>query len=252
MKRFALLVVLLGLGVAGGVARTIHLPAEAPIAGTVLIAESFTEKIGREIVPREFPAWPGSHGIRPATWFNVTIEAHPGDVIVLAPGAYEAEIWIFTPHVTVRTDPDADELAWIHGTVEVDADHVVLERLGVTNAADPTTSGHGIEINRQFVNYVTLRECHLEGNRWTGIHMIGATGTIQELRIENCRMIGNGMDGMDSTSTVQLIVTGCTITNNGRDLATGVGIRIGSNVQHVELTDNVIENNRFANVQQKE
>jgi len=252
MKKLALAMLLIGSVAGWGFARTIHLPAEAPIAGTVLIAESFTEKVGREIVPREFPAWPGSHGIRPATWFNVTIEAHPGDVIVLAPGAYEAEIWIFTPRVTVMTDPDADELAWVHGTIEVDADRVLLERLGVTNAADPTTSGHGIEVNRQFVDYATIRGCRLEGNRWTGIHMIGATGTIQELRIEDCRMIGNGMDGMDSTSTVRLIVTGCTITDNGWALATGVGIRIGSNVEHVELTDNVIENNRFANVQRKE
>jgi hypothetical protein len=235
-----------------GAGREIRIPDGVPVAGTVLIAERFVETVDDEEVPIEFSAWLGDRGLRPSTWFTTRIEAHPGDVLTLAPGSYDVEIWIFTDNVTIRTDPEADELAWIRGTIEIDADEVVIERIGVTDSVDSTGSGHGFEVQRGRVNRLTIRSCRAEGNRWTGIHMIGASGGIEELRVEDCRLIGNGMDGMDASSTKRLVVTGCTITGNGWDQSNGVGVRIGCCVEQVEMSDNLVEGNRFADVYRKE
>ncbi len=249
IKRFAFLcIVAWVLVVFPGVGREIRFPEELPVAGTVLIAERFVETIADEEVPIEFPAWPGDRGLRPSTWFTTRIEAHPGDVITLAPGSYNAEIWIFADDVTVRTDPAAEELAWIRGTVEIDADDVLLERIGVTDSTDSRGSGHGFEVHRDPVSRLTIRSCRAEGNRWTGIHIIGAHGTIQELRVEDCWLVGNGMDGMDASSMTRLVVTGCTITGNGWDHENGVGVRIGHFVEQIEMSGNLIEENRFADV----
>ena len=233
-------------------AETIYLPPAATLAGNVIIAEAFTERKGRETVPRAFSVWPGDRGVRDATWFDVRIEAHPGDILTLAPGSYDVQIWVFTDHVTLRTDPEANELAWVRGTIEIDADGVLIERIGVTNSTDSSGSGHGVEVHRDRVERLTIRSCRAEGNRWTGIHIIGATGAIQELRVEDCWLIGNGMDGMDASSMKSLVVAGCTITGNGWDHANGVGVRIGYNVERVEMSDNLIEGNRFADVYRRE
>ena len=231
-------------------AREIRLPDEALLTGTVLIAERFVEIVGREKeeIPLEFPVWPGDRGLRPSTWFATLVEAHPGDTITISPGAYTAQIWIFTDGVTIRTDPEAEELAWIRGTVEVDADGVLLERIGVTDSGDQRDSGHGFEVHRDLVGRVTFRSCRAEGNRWTGIHIVGSTGSIQELRVEDCVLVDNGIDGMDASLTLSLIVIGCTITGNGWDQANGVGVRIGHSVGQIELSGNTIESNRSANV----
>jgi len=234
-----------------GVARDIWLPEEGAIVGNVLIAERFMEGEGDDAVPIDFPAW-GEKTLRPSTWFDVQIEAHPGDVIVIEPGFYEAQVWIFVPNVTVMTAPEAEDLAVIRGTIEVDADRVTLERIGVTNSSNPRDSGHGIEVNGDLLDVITIRQCRSFGNRWTGIHMIGVRGTIREMRVEECELVDNGMDGMDTKSIRYLIVTGCTITGNGWDLAAGVGLRIGRYVQTVELEDNTIAGNRFADVYRKE
>lgn len=95
----------------------IHLPDSAPLSGTVLIAESFYEQIRGEdeLVPLEFQTWPGSSGFRDADWFNVRIEAHPGDVLVLSPRQYKAYIWVFAPGITITTEPDAEGMAEIWG-----------------------------------------------------------------------------------------------------------------------------------------
>ena len=144
--------------------------------------------------------------MRPSDWFRVRIEAHPGDVLVLEPSAYEAQIWIFTPNVTVMTEVDADELAIILGTVEIDADAVTLERIAVTDSSDSRDSGHGIEVNRSLLDTVTIRGCRSSGNRWTGIHIVGASGTIREMRVEACELVDNGMDGMDALSVDRLVI----------------------------------------------
>ncbi|MCX6094083.1 MAG: right-handed parallel beta-helix repeat-containing protein [Candidatus Bipolaricaulota bacterium] len=229
-------------------AREIRLPDEAPVQGNVLVAEAFTRTTEDGVVPIEYPAWPGSKGMKPSTWFSVRIEAHPGDVLILAPGEYDAEIWIFTPGVTVCTDPAASELAVIRGTIEVDADGVLLEHLSVTASKDPTTSGHGIEVNRVYVRSITIRDLSSSDNPWTGIHIIGTEGAIEELRVERCALRNNGMDGMDSISVRHLVVIGCTITGNGWNLSTGVGIRVGRFVENLELVDNVVTDNRYADV----
>jgi len=60
--------------------------------------------------------------------------------------------------------------------------------------------------------------------------------------------MGNGMDGMDAQFVKLLVITGCTITDNGWNFSHGVGVRIGSYVEDVELRDNSIVGNRFADV----
>jgi len=247
-KVVLVLAMMVAVAAACAQAREIRLPDEAPLTGNVLIAESFTRTVDDETVPIDFPVWPGDTGFRPATWFAVCIEAHPGDVLILAPGDYEAQLWIFTPRVTLRTDPAAADLAVIRGTIEVDADGVLLERVAVTLSSVSGTSGHGIEVNRAFVRTVTIRDCSSSQNPWTGIHIVGATGEISEMRVERCTLKDNGMDGMDSTSVRRLVVIGCTITGNGWGLATGVGIRISRFVESVELADNIVVDNRFADV----
>ena len=149
MKRRVLLVVafVVSTGAFAGLAREIRLPEEASLFGSVVIAERFVETVGRgEEIPVEFQVWPHDGGLRPATWFTTRIEAHPGDVITLAPGMYDAQIWIFTPGVTIRTDPESEDLAWIRGTVEIDADGILIERIGVTNSSDARDSGHGLSL----------------------------------------------------------------------------------------------------------
>jgi len=233
-------------------AREIRVSQDVQLSGSVLIAERFAEYSNDEWIPIQFPAWPGERGLRPSSWFNVLIEAHPGDVLILAPGVYQAQLWIFAPQITVMTDPEYAELAVIQGTIEIDADRVTLERIGVTNSSLPGDSGHGIEINRDRLDYVTIRQCRSYGNRWTGIHMIGVSGRIVEMRVENCELVDNGMDGMDANWTDRLVVTGCIITGNGWDLASGVGMRIGSSVRMVELESNIITNNRSADIYRRE
>ncbi|MCX6100774.1 MAG: right-handed parallel beta-helix repeat-containing protein [Candidatus Bipolaricaulota bacterium] len=229
-------------------AREIRVPEDALLRGNVLVAEAFSHVEGNETVSLDYQVWPGDNGLMPATWFDTCVEAHPGDVLVLAPGDYDAEIWIFTPGLTMRTEVGASRLALIRGTVEVDADVVTLESLGVTSSSVSGTSGHGIEVNRQWVRTITIRDCSSSQNRWTGIHIVGARGVINEMRVERCILQDNGMDGVDSTSMHHLVVIGCTVTGNGRGLATGVGIRIGHNVDDVQLEDNVVANNRYADV----
>jgi len=237
---------------AGAFARTIRIPAEATLSGTVLIAESFfqTVKSQDQPVPIEFEAWQGGV-MRPSTWFDVRIEAHPGDVLVLSPGQYKADLWVFTPGITITTDPDAATRADIWGTVEIDADGVLLDRIAVTGPRKNSSSGHGVELNRGPISTVTIRDCVMKDNEWTGIHIIGNRGTIQELRVENCTLEHNGMDGMDDQSTVHLIVTGCTIINNGWNFDHGVGVRLGFGVERATLTDNVISGNRYDEISGK-
>ena len=243
----ALLVVVV-IAVVAGAAREIRVPQEAVLHGNVIIAEAFSRVDGKQSIPLEFPAWPGEDGMRPATWFSVRLEAHPGDVVVLAPGIHEAQVWVFTPNLTVRTDPASAESALIRGTIEIDADGVLLERIRVTSSSILGTSGHGIEVNRDRVRSIAIRGCSSSENRWTGIHIIGVNGTIDVMRIEGCFLQGNGMDGMDAVSIDQLIVTGCTITGNGTNMSTGVGIRINRFVRDVELSANTVTGNRYANV----
>ncbi len=245
--RWAVLLVMVGCGTIAA-AEEIRIPADGALRGNVLIAERFEEWDGDAWVPLEFPAWPGDHGLRPSDWFDVRIEAHPGDTMVLEARAYTAQLWIFTPGITLLTEPDAEELATILGTIEVDADGVTLERISVTDSPDPRDSGHGIEINRDLVTTVTVRGCRSSGNRWTGIHTIGVRGRIRQFRVEDCELNDNGMDGMDAASVDHLVIAGCTITGNGQELSSGVGVRVLRRVGRVEMTDNTIENNRYADV----
>jgi len=231
--------------------RQIHIPSEVEVFGHVIIAETgafYEETKDGELIPREFQAWPGEHGLRSADWFDVRIEADYDDVIVLAAGVHKADVWIFAPGVTVTTDPASESLGQFWGTVEIDADNVTLDRIGVIGPRKGSSSGHGIELNRGPISRVTIRDCVMKDNEWTGIHIIGAHGTIQELCVEDCTLEHNGMDGMDDQSTINLIVTGCTITDNGWNFDHGVGVRIGMNVEHIEMHDNVISGNRYADV----
>ena len=239
-------VIVLGLT---GMGKEIPIPQEAMLGGKVVIAEtgSFYEK-GKdgELVPREFQAWPGDHGWRSADWFDVRIEADRGDVIVLAPGTHTADVWIFAPAITITTQPNAEATAEIWGTVEIDADSVTLDSIAVIGPRKDNSSGHGIEVNRELINHITIRNCRVEGNEWMGIHVIGPRGEILELRVENCHVVDNGSFGIEAQSVRTLVITGCTITGNSE------GVHVGSNVETVKMHDNVITGNRDADVYRKE
>jgi len=235
---------LIGLSV---LSEEIHLPDGKPLSGTVLIAESFYEQIRGEdeLVPLEFQAWPGSSGFRDADWFNMRIEAHPGDTIVLSPGQYKADLWVFAPGITITTEPDAEEMAEIWGTVEIDADGIILDRIAVTGPRKHYSSGHGIEVNREVVNRIVIRNCLVEDNEWMGIHVIGPRGEIREFRVEDCEVLNNASFGIEVQGVEKLIITGCTITGNKE------GVHIGSYVTCVEMSDNVIYGNHLVDVYQK-
>lgn len=233
-------------GVAG-MGEEILIPREAMLTGNVVIAEWFyTQGKKGELIPRDFQAWPGEHGVRSADWFDVRIEANRGDLLVLDPGLYKADVWIFTPGLTITTNPDGEGTAEIRGTVEIDADGVILDRIAVTGPHKDKSSGHGIEINRELVNRVTVRNCRIEGNEWMGVHVIGVRGAIGELRVENCQVLNNGSFGVEAQSVKRLVITGCTIAGNSE------GVHIGSNVEQVEMHDNVIAGNRIVDVYRKE
>ena len=68
------------------------------------------------------------------------------------------------------------------------------------------------------------------------------------MTVEDCVLTSNGMDGLDAKHIDRLIITGCTITDNGWDMSNAVGIRIGRSVDEVILEDNTIENNRSADI----
>jgi len=220
-------------------AREIHLPAEAAVAGNVIIADWFYEQVDRDtVVPRTFEVYQGVAKDADAAFFDAKVVAQPGDIIVLAPGDYVANLWVFTEGVLVKTADGAETLATLHGSLEIDADRVTLERVAVVDS-----EAHGIEINRELVRYVTIRGCRSENNAWIGIHLIGPRGTIAEYRIEDCQVIGNGQHGIDVRDTIRFVVIGCTIVGNGK-----AGVYIESYVDHVDLQDNSMSDNADGDV----
>ena len=242
MRQVLAVIVLIGVCGVVVLGAQIHLPAAAPLSGTVLIAESFYETVGDEQVPLPIAVWQGANGGRDTSWFDTRIEAHPGDVIVIDPGQYKVDIWILTPRVTLTTDPSTDGIADIWGTVEVDADGVILDHIAVTGPRKNMSSGHGIEVNRELLDTITIRNCLVEGNEWMGIHVIGPRGTISEMRIENCVVRDNKSFGIECQGTENLIVTGCTITGNKQ------GIHVGSNVHHTDFRNNTVTGNSEADI----
>ena len=183
-----------GVGFAGEI-------AVPNLAGDVLIAETFSHTLkDGTVVWHEFEAWP--RVMWTADTFTMRIEAHPGDTVFLEPGTHDAAVWVFSPGITITTAVESETLAQIR-TLEVDADRVTVERIAVggPQQQNPNRSGHGIEVNRKYLDRIVIRDCAIERNDWTGIHIIGASGWIVEMRIENCRIADNGQDGMDSRST---------------------------------------------------
>jgi hypothetical protein len=234
-----LLLSLVGPAVLG---KEIRLPGEGVLSGQVVLAESFFTEERGVLVPREFQAWPGENGLRPADWFTHRIEAHPGDVVLLAQGLYKVDLWVFTPGITIETDPAAKGMAEVWGTIEIDADRVVLDRIAVTGPRKEASSGHGIEVNREVAKWFTIRNSRIERKEWIGIHLIGPRGEMNELRVENCEILNNGADGVECQSVQDLVIIGCTIRGNN------VGVRIGSYVQRIEMRANAILGNRSQDV----
>lgn len=150
------------------------------------------------------------------------------------------------PANNANNRPRYGGIADIWGTVEVDADGVILDHIAVTGPRKDSSSGHGIEVNRELVDTITIRGCLIEGNEWMGIHVIGPRGMISEMRIENCVVKDNGSYGIEAQSVDLLIITGCKITGNDQ------GIHIGSNIDSVVLEGNLITGNRSADVFRKE
>ncbi len=233
---------------AGAVAREISIPEETMLQGNVAIAEWFYQ-VDREgnTIARDLQVWPGSNGLREPDYFDTLIIAAPGDVILLAPGTYTADLWVYTPNLTITTvqEEGSEQVvrASIWGTVEIDADRVVLDKLVVTGPRKLSSSGHGIEINREVVRWVTIRDCRSVDNDWTGIHTIGVRGQMREMRVENCELSGNGMDGLDAQNVDSLIITGCTVTGNGV-----AGLRINRYINDMLLENNVVSGNPEGNI----
>jgi len=233
---------------AGAMAREILIPEEALLQGNVAIGEWFYQ-VDREgnTIARELQVWPGNSGLREPDYFDTLIIAAPGDVISLAPGTYTADLWIYTPNLTITTIQEEEDApivrASIWGTVEIDADRVVLDKLVVTGPRKLSSSGHGIEINREVVRWVTIHDCRSVDNDWTGIHTIGVRGQMTEMRIENCELSGNGMDGLDAQNVDSLIITGCTVTGNGV-----AGLRINRYINDVLLENNIVSGNPEGNI----
>jgi len=254
MWRFVFLLVFSAMSflVFVGLGDQIYLSNEVLTAGKVLIADSlYEEESDDEIVPRMFQVWPGDNGLRSSDWFTVCIKANPGDVIVLAPGLYRFDLWVFTPQLTITSQGATDGPAEIWGTVQIEADGVILDRIAITGPRKAGSSGHGVEIDREVVDRVLIRGCRIEKNDWTGIHLIGPRGEIDKLQVKDCQLLENGMDGMDATCVDKLIISGCTIANNGWNFEHGAGVRIGSYVQNVVMQNNRIFGNRFADVSRK-
>ncbi len=267
-------VVLVAVGVAG---REISIPEETALRGNVAIAEWFYRPADADGFeePRVLQVWPGDSGLREPDYFDTLILAAPGDVIVLSPGSYTADLWIYSPNITITTagspasgfgdsgttagspasgsgdsgitsqDPDTDQVvrASIWGTVEIDADRVTLDSIEVTGPRKLTSSGHGIEVNREVARFVSIRNCRSAGNDWTGIHMIGIRGQMIEMRVENCELAGNGMDGLDAQNIESLIITGCIVTGNA-----AAGLRINRYINNILLENNVVSGNREGNI----
>ena len=241
------------LGGAAALAAEIHLPGDTNLHGNVLIAEQFykTEVVhGKQVqVPLPYRVWPGKNGMRDSDYFDVRIEAHPGDVIMLTAGTHKFDVWIYTPGITITTDPATAGMADIWGTVEVDADNVTLDGIAVTGPRKTErglSSGHGIELNREHVNKITIRNCLVKENEWMGIHVIGVRGEIEELRVEDSKIVDNGSFGIECQTVKNLVVTGCTITGNLE------GVHIGSYVDNVILENNTITGNRKVDVYRKQ
>ena len=93
------------------------------------------------------------------------------------------------------------------------------------------TAGTESRSTATIVRTITIRGCRSFENRWTGVHMIGRTTMMRELRVIDCELIDNGMDGLDSKFMELLYISGSTITGNGWDFSNGVGVRVGSVVQ---------------------
>ncbi len=228
--------------------RQIHIPSEVEVFDHVIIAETgafYGETKDGELIPKEFQAWPGEHGLRSADWFDVRIEADRGDAIVLAPGLHKFDLWVFSPGITITTEEGAENQAEIWGTVEVDADSVTLDSIAVIGPRKGSSSGHGIELDRERINQVTIQNCRIEDKEWMGIHVIGPRGEILELRVENCQVLRNGSFGIEAQSVAKLVITGCTITGNSE------GVHVGSNVDQVEMWDNNVFENRIVDVYRK-
>jgi len=218
------------------------------VSGRVIIAPEFYRETRDGTVPLEFPAYPGDSGIKSADWFDARITAHPGDTILLEGGVYDMALWIFTPDVRIVTAPGSERRAAIQGTLEIDADNVVIEGIDVIgpHAHRYHSGGHGIEINRVFVNRILIKDCRIERNDWMGIHVIGARGEIEEIRVVDCIVADNGSFGVEAQSVRRLIIENCTITGNRE------GVHAGSQVGELIILDSRISGNRDHDVWKKE
>ena len=272
--RYAIAIgLILCLVVVGGLCREIRVPRETPLCGTVCIAEWFYKAVPGEAEPlhRQFQIYLNPPIFHDADRFTVRIKAQPGDEIVLAPGLYRCDIWIFTPQVTIRTASDTDEVARIFGGIEVDADGVTLDRIAITGRNEGR-SGHAIELNNSIIRKVTIRNCLLTENEWYGIRMIAPHGEIDLMQVKDCQILKNGGIGIEGSHVKHLLISGCTISDNalagiliGRAssmeslritgctiTANKVGVEIRSDIGTVEMKENVILGNYVTDLSRKE
>ncbi len=181
-----------------------------------------------------------------------------GDVILINPGTYAETVTIQDkedlvikgnvdfelPDEYTCAPPIEDELAavTIRGSVYiVNSQKITLEALTITEG------GLFVQGSSAYpVSDITIRYCVFVGNRNHGIRMVGYYSKVQIL---SCIVSHNGRDGiyLDNWGK-DIVVENCDVTWNGQITATGVGIRVGSEVENLDIRNNCFVGNPFADI----
>ena len=159
-----------------------------------------------------------------------------GDTVVISGGVYREQVKIATASATVQ-DPitfraAANEVVIIDATgrpygIKINASHVVLDGMEVTNAA-----GFGISVlgSRRGIS---IRNCRIHHNATGGIRISSS----QAARVEQCLIYRNGRHGIQVVGhDAGPVIKSCTIWGNALD-----GVQ--SRFSEVDLDDCIIAGN---------
>jgi len=159
-------------------------------------------------------------------------DASPGDVICVAPGTFEEDLVIDTPHVTL-TASDSRNSPVIEGSgnaiLVTSADSVRIQGLEIRDAT------RGIRLEDS--DGVEIIDNTITGNDW-GIH--DATGSVHAL-VSGNTITDNSVRAIHFRDSEQATITGNTIRNNAFSSA---GLGIGLNISgESTITGNHFEDN---------
>ncbi|MBS3765404.1 right-handed parallel beta-helix repeat-containing protein [Candidatus Bipolaricaulota bacterium] len=171
--------------------------------------------------------------------------ASSGDTILVAQGTYEENITITKDNITLKATGES-EFTVLKGTVNIEAAFgTVIDGLTITGP------GHGISVRgdcRGDGPTLTVKNSLITGNGKNGIDF-SQDVIYQGVTISNCKIGKNGSNGVNLAGTGEDIsILNNNISNNGVLEATGSGVKIGGDVQGVEIADNTMVGNAFANI----